>query len=331
MAKVVCLGEIMMRLSTEAGVRLNQASQLEIFYGGGEANVAVSLANYGHQVRYASKIADNALGQAVEKHLRSYGVATDFLLKGPGRLGAYYVEQGIGQKATQVVYDRQGSVFALMDELEWELTELFADVEIFHVSGITPALSEAWCQLTIQLMQSAKAAGCKVSFDSNYRQTLWTQQAAGEFLRKALPYVDYCSAGHLDAIHLLGMEEAEVDVTHYYQAMQQLFPNIEVFYSTSRTVHSTSVNELQGNLWIAGTCYTSKNYLIDPIVDRIGGGDAFTGGILHGLLTEMNPQETIEFATAAAVLKHFVKGDCNQYSEDEVIQFTSSSSAIIKR
>lgn len=332
MARIVCLGEIMMRLSAEVGTRLNQASQLDVFYGGGEANVAVSLANYGHHVQYASKVADNAFGQAVERHLRSYGVATDFLLRGPGRLGTYYVEQGIGQKATKVVYDRQGSVFALMNELEWNLTELFAEADVFHVSGITPALSEDWCQLTIQLMQAAKAVGCKVSFDSNYRQTLWTQQAAGAFLQKALPYVDYCSAGHMDAIHLLGIEEeAEADVAHYYQAMQKLFPNIEVFFSTKRTVHSTSVNELQGNLWIKGQCYTSKNYAIDPIVDRIGGGDAFTGGMLHGLLTEMNPQETVEFATAAAVLKHFVKGDCNQYSEEEVRQFMNSDSAKISR
>lgn len=332
MARIVCLGEIMMRLSAEVGTRLNQASQLDVFYGGGEANVAVSLANYGHHVQYASKVADNAFGQAVERHLRSYGVTTDFLLKEPGRLGTYYVEQGIGQKATKVVYDRQGSVFALMNELDWNLTELFAEVDVFHVSGITPALSEDWCQLTIQLMQAAKAVGCKVSFDSNYRQTLWTQQAAGTFLRKALPYVDYCSAGHMDAIHLLGIEEeAEADVTHYYQAMQKLFPNIEVFFSTKRTVHSTSVNELQGNLWIKGQCYTSKNYAIEPIVDRIGGGDAFTGGMLHGLLTAMNPQETVEFATAAAVLKHFVKGDCNQYSENEVQQFMNSDSAKISR
>ncbi|MEO1768814.1 sugar kinase [Candidatus Enterococcus ferrettii] len=332
MARIVCLGEIMMRLSAEVGTRLNQTSQLDVFYGGGEANVAVSLANYGHHVQYASKVADNAFGQAVERHLHSSGVATDFLLKGPGRLGTYYVEQGIGQKATKVVYDRQGSVFALMNELEWESTELFAEADVFHVSGITPALSEDWCQLTIQLMQAAKSAGCKVSFDSNYRQTLWTQQAAGEFLQKALPYVDYCSAGHMDAIHLLGIEEkTEVDVTNYYQAMQKLFPNIEVFFSTKRTVHSTSVNELQGNLWIKDQCYTSKNYVIDPIVDRIGGGDAFTGGILHGLLTEMNPQETIEFAAAAAVLKHFIKGDCNQYSEDEVRQFMNSESAKISR
>lgn len=331
MAKIVCLGEIMMRLTAEVGVRLNQTSQLAVYYGGGEANVAISLANYGHQVSYASKVADNAFRQAVESHLRSYGVATDFLLKGPGRLGTYYVEQGIGQKATKVVYDRQGSAFALMDQLEWELCELFAGADVFHISGITPALSVEWRGLTLQLMQVAKAAGCKVSFDCNYRQTLWSQKEAGEFLQQALPYVDYCSAGRLDAIHLLGIEEADAEVTHYYQGMQQLFPNIEVFFSTNRTVHSTSVNELQGTLWIDGKCYTSKNYRIDPIVDRIGGGDAFTGGVLHGLVSNKTPQETIEFAAAAAVLKHFVKGDCNQYTEDEVVQFMNSDSAKINR
>ncbi|MGM0214106.1 sugar kinase [Enterococcus sp. AZ109] len=331
MAKIVCLGEIMMRLTAEAGTRLNQASQLAVYYGGGEANVAISLANYGHQVSYASKVADNAFGQAVKNHLRSYGVSIDFLLSGTGRLGTYYVEQGIGQKATKVVYDRQGSVFALMDELEWDLKELFAGIDVFHVSGITPALSGNWRQLTLQLMQAAKAAGCKVSFDCNYRQTLWSQEDAGEFLQQALPYVDYCSAGRLDAIYLLGIKEVDAEVAHYYQAMQQLFPTIDVFFSTNRKIHSTSVNELQGTLWFEGQCYTSKNYGIDPIVDRIGGGDAFTGGVLHGLLSGKAAQETIEFATAASVLKHFVNGDCNQYTEAEVIQFANSDSAKISR
>ncbi|GCF92683.1 2-dehydro-3-deoxygluconokinase [Enterococcus florum] len=331
MAKVVCFGEIMLRLTAEMGVRLNQAEQLAVYYGGGEANVAISLANYGHQVAYASKVADNALGQAAENHLRSYGVSTEPLLKGSGRLGTYYVEQGVGQKATKVVYDRQGSAFASMAELEWALLELFAGVDVFHVSGITPALSEAWREWTIQLMQAAKTAGCKVSFDSNYRQTLWSQEEAGKFLQTALPYVDYCSAGRLDAIHLLGIEETTADVSDYYQLMHQRFPNIQVFFSTNRVVHSTSVNELQGTLWSNGETYTAKPYLIDPIVDRIGGGDAFTGAILHGLLSQKVPHETIEFATAAAVLKHFVKGDCNQFNEAEVLAFMQSDSAKIHR
>lgn len=331
MAKVVCLGEIMLRLSAEAGVRLRQTQQLEVFYGGGEANVAVSLANYGHQVQFVSKVADNGFGQAAEQHLRSYGVATDYLLKAAGRLGTYFVEQGTSQRATSVIYDRQDSVFARMTEPEWEMSALFNKTELFHISGITPALSPQWQTLTLELIRAAKSAGCKVSFDCNYRQNLWSPQAAAAFLKKVLPLVDYCSAGKLDAIHLLGIPEVDTDITYYYQKMQKLFPNIEAFYSTNRIVHSTCVNELQGTLWLKGSCYTSKNHLVDPIIDRIGGGDAFTGGILHGLLKGNPAIEVIEFATAAAVLKHSVKGDCNQFNEAEVLQFSQSNSAAIKR
>ncbi|MBX8936474.1 sugar kinase [Enterococcus gilvus] len=331
MAKIVCLGEIMLRLSAEAGTRLHQAQQLDVFYGGGEANVAVSLANFGHQVQFVSKVADNGFGQGAERHLRSYGVKTDYLLKGDGRLGAYYVEQGTGQRATSVIYDRQNSAFALMNELEWTINELFSEVDLFHISGITPALSEQWQILTLEVIKAAKKAGCKISFDCNYRQNLWSQEAAGTFLSKVLPLIDYCSAGKMDAIYLLGIPAGGSDAAYYYQKMQELFPNITAFYSTKRIVHSTCVNELQGTLWLDGVCHTSKNHQIDPIIDRIGGGDAFTGGILHGLLNDRSPDEIIEFATAASVLKHTVKGDCNQFSESEVWKFVQSDSAKIER
>ncbi|MBO0472155.1 2-dehydro-3-deoxygluconokinase [Enterococcus sp. DIV0840] len=333
MAKVICLGEIMMRLSTNPGIRLNRTNQLDVYYGGGEANVAVSLANYGHQVQFASKVSDNDFGQAVEKHLNCYGVSTNHLLKGQGRLGTYYVEQGIGQKATSVIYDRKGSAFASMKELEWNVSGLFEEVDLFHISGITPALSKPWQQLTLELVKVAKSKGCKVSFDCNYRQNLWSQKEAGDFLLEILEYVDYCSAGKLDAVHLLGIPEqsAGADIAYYYQQMNRMFPKIESFYSTNRIVHSTSCNELQGTLWIAGKCYTSKNYKIDPIIDRIGGGDAYSGGIIHGLLLENSLQATVEFATAASVLKHMLKGDCNQYTESEVSMFLEQDSAKINR
>lgn len=333
MAKILCLGEIMLRLSTNPGTRLNCTNQLDVYYGGGEANVAISLANYGHQVEFASKVSDNGFGQAVAKHLNSYGVLTHHLLKSQGRLGTYFVEQGIGQRATSVIYDRQGSVFADMKELDWNVSKLFEGVDIFHISGITPALSKQWQEFTIKLVKAAKSQGCKISFDCNYRQNLWSQKEAGTFFSEVLKYVDYCSAGKLDAVHLLGIleQELDTDISYYYQQMNTRFPNINAFYSTNRTVHSTSCNELQGTLWIAGKCYTSKIYKIDPIIDRIGGGDAYSGGIIHGLLMQKSPQETVEFATAASVLKHMIKGDCNQFSEAEVIKFLKQDSAKINR
>ena len=192
MGKVVTLGEIMLRFSTQSTERLSQSNSLAVHYGGGEANVAISLANYQHDTYFASKVPENALGEAVKKHLRQYNVKTDYLKTGGQRLGTYYVESGIGQRAASVVYDRAGSSFAQMDCKEWRFDELFAGVDLFHISGITPALSSAWADQTLQLIKAAKARGVKVSFDINYRGKLWTQQEASAVIQSILPYVDYC-------------------------------------------------------------------------------------------------------------------------------------------
>jgi 2-dehydro-3-deoxygluconokinase len=204
MGKVVTLGEIMLRLSTTAGTRLAQAEDFSAHYGGGEANVAISLANYGHHAVFASKVPTNELGHAVKKHLNRYGVDISQLLMGGPRLGTYYLEAGVGERGASVVYDRAGSSFAVMEKLEWTLEELFQNTDIFHLSGITPALSASWRELTVTLLKAAKKAGCKISFDVNYRGKLWTPEEAGKSIRAILPYVDYCSAGSLDAQHFLG-------------------------------------------------------------------------------------------------------------------------------
>lgn len=332
MGKVVTLGEIMLRLSTQAGIRVAQTQQFEAHYGGGEANVAISLANYGHQVNFASKVPENALGEAVKKHLQRYGVDTEFLLKGGPRLGTYYMEAGIGERSAKVTYDRKGSSFAEMLALEWDLEKLFQDVDIFHISGITPALSEVWQELTIDLIKIAKSYGCKISFDINYRGNLWTQLEAGTVIRKILPFVDYCSAGKLDAIHFLGsIETQDKSLVEYYQEMTEKFPSIEVIYSTKRQVKSASENTLVGTIWSASGYYESQVHDIAPIVDRVGGGDAFSAGVLHGILTDQTMQETIDFATAASALKHTIHGDCNQFSEREVQEFLAAGSGKIIR
>lgn len=336
MGKVVTLGEIMLRFSTDCGIRIAQTEAFSAHYGGGEANVAVSLANYGHQVAFASKVPDNALGEAVKKHLARYDVDTSHLLKGGPRLGSYYLEAGVGERAASVIYDRAGSSFAVMEAVEWDVDSMFSDCDIFHISGITPALSEAWKELTIQLIQAAKNAGCLISFDVNYRGKLWSQEEAGKTIRTILPYVDYCSAGKLDAQHFLEIEayagsSEEEEASYYYQEMQQKYPNISVFYSTKRKVHSASANELIGTLWAEGQYYESQCHLIDPIVDRVGGGDAFAGGVLHGLLSKKDYQQVIGFATAASALKHTVHGDCNQFSEAEVESFLAMGSGKIIR
>jgi len=334
MGKVVTLGEIMLRLSTDSGIRIAQAENLHAHYGGGEANVAISLANFGHDVYFASKIPDNGVGEGVKKHLSRYGVHTDFLLSGGSRLGTYYMEAGIGERAANVIYDRAGSSFAEIAESEWRNEELFKNVDIFHISGITPALSSNWKKTTITLIKAAKEAGCKISFDINYRGKLWSQKEAGETITEILPLVDYCSAGKLDAIYLLGIPEYTGDdneLVYYYQEIQKKFPNIAILYSTKRKVLSASSNELKGTLWMNDSYYESQKHLINPIVDRVGGGDAFAGGILHGILVQNTPQEIINFASAASALKHTIYGDCNQFSEPEVKSFLLAGSGKINR
>ncbi|ALS02520.1 2-dehydro-3-deoxygluconokinase [Enterococcus silesiacus] len=335
MGKVVTLGEIMLRFSTQAGNRFVQSDSLQAHYGGGEANVGISLANYGHEVVFASKVPDTTLGEAVRQHLWKYHVDTRYLLAGGKRLGTYYLETGIGERSASVIYDRAGSSFAEMEGLEWDLATLFNDVDIFHISGITPALSKSWQTMTLELIKQARKFGCKVSFDINYRSKLWSQKEAGQTIRQLLPYVDYCSAGKLDAVNLLGIanepDDEEHEVAFYYEKMQKLFPNIQLFYSTKRTVHSASANQLIGTLWHNQQYYESAIHEIDPIVDRVGAGDAFAGGILHGMLEKMQPQAIVDFATAAAALKHTVYGDCNQFSKEEVADFLTCGSGKIMR
>lgn len=325
----------MLRLSTDQGIRIENSGQFHAHYGGGEANVAISLANYGHEVSFATKVPDQALGKAVKKHLQGYGVGTSHVVLGGPRLGTYYMEAGVGERAASVIYDRAGSSFAVMDHLEWQLDELFQDVDIFHVSGITPALSKKWQEMTKTLLQAAKKAGCLVSFDINYRGKLWSQKEASGVIHQLLPFVDICSAGKMDALYLLGIEEApentEQPIAYYYQKMQEKFPNIQVFYSTDRTVRSASENQLMGTIWMDRKYLESQTHEIKPIVDRVGGGDAFAGGVLHGILSRMQPQEIIDFATAASALKHTIHGDCNQFNHEEVAQFLACGSGKIIR
>lgn len=334
MGKVVTLGEIMLRLSTEVGKRINQADKYVAQFGGSEANVAISLANYGHEAYFVSKVPKNALGEGVQKHLLQYGVKHDFLLTGGNRLGTYYMESGIGERAASIIYDRAGSSFATLADIVWDVEELFHGVDIFHISGITPALSKQWENNTIKLIKKAKDKGCKISFDINYRERLWTKEQAAQSIQRILPFVDYCSAGKLDAIYLLGVSEAEhkeEDFIYYYQQIHNKYPNLSVIYSTKRKVISASSNTLTGTVWMNQACYQSQTHVLEPIVDRVGAGDAFSGAVLHGIMQSKQPQELINFATAASALKHTVHGDCNQFSEQEVNQFLQTASGKIIR
>lgn len=332
MKKILTLGEIMLRLSTIEDSRLEESTRLAAHYGGGEANVAISLANFGHQALFASKIPENAIGKGAKHHLMKYGVETSHLLMGGERLGTYYLENGTGIRSTSVIYDRCHSSFSKMDELEWDLDQLFENVHLFHISGITPALSLKWQDWVLLLIKEAKKRQIIVSLDINYRGKLWSVNECRSFLQRIVQYVDWCSAARLDALNFFEIPEKEdADLNYYYHEIIQRYPSIKVLYSTSREVITPQHHRLQGNLLIEESLFQSKVIDIQNIVDRVGGGDAFAAGILHGLLTKMTPQKTIDFATTASALKHSIHGDCNQFSSEKVEQVLNERNGDVKR
>jgi len=337
MKKIVTLGEIMLRLSVDYRVRLFQADQLRMHYGGAEANVAVSLSNFGHDVYFVSKVPENSLGIAVERQLKSHDVHTDYLIKGGERLGLYYLETGVGQRNSQVTYDRKYSSFSMLTTNEIDFDDVFAEAELFHVSGITPALSQNLKELTLLALKKAKEKGVLTSFDFNYRAKLWSQQEAADTFKTLLPYVDICSCGELDAVYILGIDQAddflskEDKLKYYYSKLVESYPNIRYISSTFRNIISASTNTLQGNYFTDGELYQSEIFQIDHIVDRVGGGDAFAAGILHGILENKPSNELITFATAASVLKHTVYGDSNEFSVSEIDAFANNGPGKIVR
>jgi 2-dehydro-3-deoxygluconokinase len=337
MKKVITFGEILLRLSTSVGERLSQAGQIHMHYGGAEANVGVSLARFGHDVSFVSKVPANPLGTAVESHLRAHGVSTQYLLKGGERLGTYYLESGVGPRSAQVTYDRKYSSISQLAINELDFDAIFQGADLFHVTGITAALAPTMKEVVLHSLKKAKEQGVTTSFDFNYRAKLWSHQEAADAFKTFLPYVDICSCGELDALYFLAIEAADASLdkaeklSYYYAKISQMYPNIQTMYSTFREVASASSNTLQGNFYTEGKLYQSKVFQIDHIVDRVGGGDAFAAGILHGILEGTAEEELITFATAASVLKHTIHGDCNVFAQEEIASFASSAPGKIVR
>lgn len=337
--KVLALGEIMCRLSVGGGVRLADAASFDAHYGGAEANVAISLANFGHDAAFATKVPENPLGDAVVRHLRRNGVDASQVLRGGARLGTYYLEIGAANRGSVAVYDRAGSSFATMASCEWDVDELLSDVGLFHVTGICPALSASWRALTLELVRAAAERGIPVSYDVNFRGKLWTWDECMDAFRDVLPHVTYLAASWGDVQSALGLERtpwSEGAMVAAYDALVAAHPGVRAIYCTRRVAHSSSSNDLTGYLYTAdgtgtaGSLTRSRTWHVEPIVDRVGGGDAFAGGVLHGLLAEMAPADAIEFAAAASVLKHSVAGDANRFTAAEVTDFMASG-ADVKR
>ena len=333
--KVITLGEILLRFSTRKEVRIKSTNEFRVCYGGAETNVGLSLSQFGHKVSATSVLPEsNPLSDAILSRLQGYGVDTKLIMKKTGRLGTYYLEQGNAVRGSKVTYDRNYSSIAMLDNLCWDLDEIFIEADLLHISGILPALSKKWQSWTVEIIRKAKEYGCYVSFDMNYRSKLWSYEEAYPCFQQILPYVDILSAGRLDAIHFLQVATAEEDVSleEIYRRVKEKYANIKVLYSTKRNVISTTHHELQG-FYVGedNNFVESKIYDIQPVIDRVGGGDAFAAGILNGVLKGWDSQQIVDFGTASSVLKHTVFGDWNPFNEDEVFEFMTQKSGQIVR
>lgn len=324
--KVVTLGEIMLRLSTPDYERFVQAKSFDVTYGGGEANVAVSLANYGLDSYYVTKLPNNPLGQSALNHLRRFGVHTDYVVRGGERLGIYFLETGASMRPSKVVYDRAHSSISTAKTSDFDLDAVFKDADWFHFTGITPALSKDAAQLTEDFLQAAKRHGVTVSVDLNYRKNLWTPEEAQRTMSHLMQYVDVCIGNEEDAEKTLGFKPGKTDVTAGHldlKAYEDIFVQMKdkfgfKYIATSlRESHSASDNGWSALLYDGSQFYSSRKYDV-RIVDRVGGGDSFSAGLIYGLLSEMSPADALEYAVAASALKHTIPGDFNHVTTDEV-------------
>ncbi len=328
--KVVTFGEIMMRLSPPRFLRFGQARSFDVCYGGGEANVAVSLANFGVPVDYVTRLPDNDLGDACIQFLRQHGVGVDEIVRGGDRLGAYFLEIGAIQRASKVVYDRANSAIATIERgmIDWK--KVFTGADWFHWTGITPALSAGAADTCLEAVQVAKESGLTVSCDLNYRRKLWKWgKKPNQVMPELLKYCDVAVGNEEDADKVLGIKAPDVNVIagkvdadgyrYVCEELKKRFSNLNAVAITLRGSISANHNTWSGVLWDQGEFYVAPIYDITHIVDRVGGGDSFVGGLIYGLRNYgANRQTALEFAVAASCLKHSIFGDFNLVTVAEV-------------
>ena len=326
MKRVITFGEIMLRLNPEANLRFVQAEKFEASYAGGEANVAVSLANYGMDAAFVSKVPAHAIGQCAVNALRHFGVDTKHMVRGGDRLGAYYVEKGASQRPSKVIYDRAYSAISLAEPSDFDWDAIFEGADWFHWTGITPALGGNLPQICLEACKAAKARGVKISCDLNYRNKLWSREKACEVMSQLVPYVDVLIANEEDAKDVFGIEAANTDINSgkldhkgYISVAEQI---VERFGCSSVAITLRSSISADDNDWAAmlyqnGEAYFSPSYRIH-IVDRVGGGDSFGGGLIYSQLVGKDPQSSINFAVAASCLKHTISHDFNLVTVEEV-------------
>jgi len=326
MAKVVCFGEIMLRLSPPGFLRIVQTNTFDAVYGGGEANVAVSLANYGFPAAYVTKVPKHFVGQAAVNELRKYGVDTTHVVRGGERLGIYFCEKGASQRASNVIYDRAGSSISQARREEFDWPSVFAGAEWFHFTGITPALGDNVAEICLDACQTAKKMGLTVSCDLNFRKKLWSTEKAGRVMGGLMPYVNLCIANEEDAEKVFGIKAEGADVqggvlSHEgYKAVASKLKERFGFSQVAITLRgsvSASDNHWAAMLYDGAEFYFSKSYPVH-VVDRVGGGDSFGAGLIYAALNHYSPRDAVEFATAASCLKHSIEGDFNHVTVDEI-------------
>lgn len=328
--KVVTFGEIMMRLAPPGFLRFGQARSFDVIYGGGEANVAVSLANFGVPVNYVTRLPNNDLGEACIQFVNQYGVGTDYIVRGGERLGIYFLETGAAQRGSKVVYDRANSSIATIERGMIDWRAVFADADWFHWTGITPAISEGAADVCLEAAQVAKDMGLTVSCDLNFRAKLWKWgKKAGEVMPELVRYSDIAIGNEEDADKVFGIKAPDADVSagkveaggykYVCTALAERFPNLSDIAFTLRGSLSASHNTWSGVLWHKSAFYSAPVYDIVHIVDRVGGGDSFGAGLIYGLRTYGEDiQKALDFAVAASCLKHSILGDFNLVTVDEV-------------
>lgn len=324
--RFVCFGEIMGRINPLGYKRIVQSNTFEITYAGGEANVAVSLANYGKDVSFVTKMPNNLVSESAVRSLRSHNVDTSDIVYGGDRLGLYFVEKGASQRASTVIYDRKHSAISEAKREVFDWNKIFEGATWYHFTGITPALGENIAEICLDACKIAKEKGLTVSCDLNYRAKLWTPEQAGITMAKLMPYVDILIANEEDSEKVFGIKAPDTDVSsgelsregykYVAKALQDKFGICKVAI-TLRTSLSATDNLWAGMLYSDGKYYFSKEYSVH-IVDRVGGGDSFGGGLIYALSENYSNQDTIEFAVAASCLKHSIEGDFNEVSVFEV-------------
>ena len=335
MGKVVSFGEIMMRLNPSGYLRLAQADSLEVSYAGGEANVAVCVAQFGMPAAFVTKVPDNDIGTNVIREMRRWGVDPQYILRGGPRLGIYFVEKGASQRPSKVIYDRANSSIALAQPGEFCWDEIFKGADWFHFTGITPALSDSCAALCLEAAKAAKAAGLTVSCDLNYRKKLWSQERACEVMTPLMEYVDVCIANESDAADVFGIRAAHTDVeagkldTEAYRSVASQM--VERFHFkkvaiTLRQSISANTNIWGAMLYSDGEAYFSPNYTVQ-IVDRVGGGDSFAGSLIFACNSGYDPQKAVNFAVASSCLKHTIEHDFDLVTMDEVLSLMGGNTS----